>query len=140
MPQRRRDLLDILRFELDFLERGGYGSAATPWRPQSIFRDSLTCLNFNCGPQQLASLGVSQAAGTQKPRPCNECELYEFVPPPHRSETMPCHYIPLNDAGQCLATLDRGRNQQELQQAVIGWLRRTIAQLEGERRHPPRAG
>ena len=32
MPKDERDLLEVLRFELDFLEQGGYGrSPRTPW-------------------------------------------------------------------------------------------------------------
>jgi hypothetical protein len=42
-----RDVLDVLKFELDFIEKGGYGrSVRTPWLATSIFQDSLTCLNF----------------------------------------------------------------------------------------------
>ena len=41
MQKDERDLLDVLKFELQFLEDGGYGrSARTPWRPQYIFEDS----------------------------------------------------------------------------------------------------
>jgi hypothetical protein len=47
MQKDERDLLDVLRFELEFLEPGGYGrSPRTPWRPQYIFEDSLTCMNY----------------------------------------------------------------------------------------------
>jgi hypothetical protein len=35
--------LNSLKFELEFLENGGYGrSVHTPWRPTSTFQDSLT--------------------------------------------------------------------------------------------------
>jgi len=42
-----RDVLEVLNFELAFLEQGGYGrSVRTPWKPTSIFQDSISCLNF----------------------------------------------------------------------------------------------
>jgi len=42
-----RDPLEVLRFELRFLEDGGYGrSPRAPRRPPLIFEDSLTCMNF----------------------------------------------------------------------------------------------
>jgi len=41
MQKDERDLLEVLKFELTFLEQGGYGrSPRTPWRPQYIFEDS----------------------------------------------------------------------------------------------------
>jgi len=41
MQKDERDLLEVLKFELKFLEQGGYGrSPRTPWRPQYIFEDS----------------------------------------------------------------------------------------------------
>ena len=42
-----RDILELLKAELDFIEQGGYGrSVRTPWQSKSIFRDSLTCVNY----------------------------------------------------------------------------------------------
>ncbi len=44
MQKDERDLLEVLRFELQFLKDGGYGrSPKTPWGPQYIFEVSLTC-------------------------------------------------------------------------------------------------
>src|SRR5439155_12695059 len=43
-----RDLLEMLQFELRFLEDGGYGQSPHAARRASlIFEDSLTCMNFN---------------------------------------------------------------------------------------------
>ena len=43
MQKDERDLLDVLKFELEFLEKGGYGrSPREAWRPQFIFEDSPT--------------------------------------------------------------------------------------------------
>ena len=36
MSNDKRDILEILKFELNFLEQGGYGrSVRTPWKPTS---------------------------------------------------------------------------------------------------------
>jgi hypothetical protein len=114
-----RDVLEVLRFELNFLEQGGYGrSVRTPWKPSSVFQDSLTCLNFG---------------EPNRPHACSECLLYDFVPPQYRKETVPCHHIPLNESGQTLETIDRGYNEQAVQEQLIEWLRNTIARIERER-------
>jgi hypothetical protein len=61
-----RDVLDVLKFELDFIEKGGYGrSVRTPWLATSIFQDSLTCLNFG---------------DPNRSHPCDECLLMALVP------------------------------------------------------------
>ncbi len=47
MREDNRELLELFKFELKFLEDGGYGrSPRTPWRPPYVFEDSLSCLNF----------------------------------------------------------------------------------------------
>lgn len=118
-----RDILETLKFELNFLEQGGYGrSVRTPWKPTSIFQDSITCLNFG---------------EPDRPHPCDQCLLMEFVPASSRNETVPCHHIPLTASGQTVETLDRGYNQQQVEEAVIEWLRATIRRLEQERAQPP---
>ena len=120
MSKDDRDILEVLKFELSFLEQGGYGrSVRTPWKPTSLFQDSLTCLNF-CDPDRT--------------HPCDECLLWDFVPPERRAESVPCHHIPLNQAGETVETIDRGDNQQDVEEAVGNWLRATIRRLEEERR------
>ena len=48
MSDDKRDVLEVLKFELSFLEQGGYGrSVRTPWKATSVFQDSPSCLNFN---------------------------------------------------------------------------------------------
>jgi hypothetical protein len=121
MAQDDRDLLEVLKFELSFLEHGGYGrSVRTPWKPTSIFEDSLTCLNFGDGARS---------------HPCRECLLFDFVPESSRNENVPCHHIALNHKGDTLATLDTGYNQLELEASLKSWLRTTIQRLERERAH-----
>ncbi len=119
MQKDERDLLDVLRFELQFLKDGGYGrSPKTPWRPQYIFEDSLTCMNFD---------------SKENPGPCNACVLTYLVPPQARAEKIPCRHIPLNDSGETLDTLYRYSNQAEIEETVEEWLQTTIRVLEEQR-------
>ena len=47
MAKDDRDILELLKDELAFIEQGGYGrSVRTPWLPKSAFEDSLICINF----------------------------------------------------------------------------------------------
>jgi hypothetical protein len=114
-----RDVLEVLKFELNFLEQGGYGrSVHAPQTPTRIFQDSISCLNFG---------------DPQRPHPCSECMLIDFVPESMRNENVPCHHIPLSPAGETVATLDSRDHQQKLEEAVIAWLRAVIARMEKER-------
>jgi hypothetical protein len=119
MSEDKRDILDVLRFELSFIEQGGYGrSVRTPWKPTSIFQDSLTCINFN---------------DAERPHPCNQCLLSDFVPANHQGESVPCHHIPLNPDGETVDSMERQYNQLETEDAVKNWLRATIQRIEQER-------
>src|SRR5690349_12045860 len=41
MTKDERDILELLKEELDFIEKGGYGrSVRTPWHSKSTFQDS----------------------------------------------------------------------------------------------------
>ena len=119
MSDDKRDVLDVLRFELSFIEQGGYGrSVRTPWKPTSTFQDSVTCINFN---------------DPERPHPCNECLLTDFVPAERQNENVPCHHIPLNCEGETVDTMERQCNQLELEETVKSWLRATIQRIEQER-------
>jgi len=119
MSDDKRDILDVLKFELAFIEQGGYGrSVRTPWKPTSIFQDSLSCINFN---------------DVERPHPCSECLLTDFVPGGAESEDVPCHYIPLNPDGETVHTMERQRSQPEMEEALKAWLRGTIQRIEAER-------
>jgi len=114
-----RDVLEVLKFELNFLEQGGYGrSVHAPQKPTSAFQDSITCLNFG-EPHKL--------------HPCSECMLIDFVPDAYRNENVPCHHIPLTKNGETVADLESRDNQAKLEQAMIAWLRALIARIEQER-------
>lgn len=125
MPDDDRDVLAVLKFELDFIEKGGYGrSVRTPWLPTSTFQDSLSCLNFD---------------DPERTRPCEECILMQFVPPEQRKTNVPCHHIPLSPSGETIHQLERMETQEEMEEAIKKWLRDTIKRLEGERaQHPPK--
>jgi hypothetical protein len=115
----KRDVLEVLKFELDFLEQGGYGrSVRTPWKPTSVFQDSPSCLNFN---------------DPARPHACSECMLTDFVPREARDETIPCHFIPLNQQGETVDSMERHAHQLELEETLKNWLRSTVAGLERER-------
>jgi hypothetical protein len=120
-----KDTLDVLKSELAFIEHGGYGrSVRTPWRPTSIFLDSPSCLNFS---------------DPQRSHPCEECLLMNFVPPERRDAGLPCHHIPLTTAGDTVHSAAGWADQSELEEAVKGWLRRSIIQLE-QRKHAQQSG
>lgn len=88
-----RDLLTVLKAELEFLEKGGYRHSPTaPWRPLFIFEDSPTCMNH---------------ARRENPLPCRECILMNLVPADCRSEKIPCRHIPLNPEGFTIDTYYR---------------------------------
>jgi hypothetical protein len=116
MTQDDRDTIEVLKAELDFVEKGGYGrSVKTPWQPTSIFQDSPSCLNLG---------------DPAKTHPCSECLLIDFVPPEARTEDVPCHHIPLNASGATIDELEFEGNQPEMEEAVRSWLRETINKLE----------
>lgn len=118
MVQSKKDVLATLQAELAFVERGGYRTPEkAAWRPQFIFEDSPTCLNFrNFGERH----------------PCRECALINFVPIGHKERQFPCRYIPLDDHAHTLDFLYRTATEEEAHAVVASWLRKTIAQLKHE--------
>jgi hypothetical protein len=114
----RKEMLEKLKSELDILDKGGYEpSAYKPYRMPRVFRDSVSCPN----------LGLEI-----KIEPCAHCFLMEFVPLEHRDKENACHYIPLNDRGDTVASLDRPGNETAVHEALRSWLLETIARLAEE--------
>ncbi|HEY3102067.1 MAG TPA: hypothetical protein VGJ69_00655 [Pyrinomonadaceae bacterium] len=119
MSKDERDILELLKTELDFIEKGGYGrSPRTPWKETSPFRDSLTCVNY---------------ALPEKAHPCDECHLIDFVPEEKRDELVPCHFIPLTESGETVEDLEMEDNQSKMEKALKEWMRRKIAEIEAAR-------
>jgi len=116
MNGHRQDVLDALKFELTFLERGGYQrSAREPRKAPSIFQDSPSCPNY---------------AAQTRTHACADCFLIAFVPQDKRGEAVPCHHIPLNDRGDTVSGLGGPGDGVEVQRALHGWLRKTIDAIE----------
>jgi hypothetical protein len=114
-----RDILELLKEELAFVEQGGYGrSVRTPWLPKSAFQDSLACLNY---------------ADPDHSHACSECRLMNFVEGEHQSEKVPCHYIPLNEAGETIEDLEAQDNQAKLEATLKQWMRVKINEIEQTR-------
>jgi hypothetical protein len=125
MPQDERDKLEVLKAELDFIEKGGYGrSVRTPQTPTSVFRGSLSCLNY----------GYPYRAHS-----CVECLLDDFVPEGKHAAAIPCHHIPLGTEGETVAGLEAEDNQSKLEERVKTWLRAKIKEIEDERALPVRS-
>jgi hypothetical protein len=119
MPANTRELLQVLKAELEFLEKGGYRKIAqTSWRPPFIFEDSPTCLYPGAPPRQ---------------HPCVACPLMQLVPANRRLEQAPCRHIPLNDEGETLDSLYHTGTDDEVETAVAKWLRAGIRVLENAR-------
>jgi hypothetical protein len=115
--QDRQKLAAILRSELTFLEQGGYRRGPRyPWRPNFIFEDSPTCINFH--------------RGDAPQRPCGECPLIDLVPPECRDKRFPCRHIDLTDRGDTVNSFYEYGTEEELERAVGDWLRHKIQQLD----------
>jgi hypothetical protein len=119
MAKDDRDILELLKEELAFVEQGGYGrSVRTPWLPKSAFQDSLTCINY---------------ADPDRSNPCTECHLIDFVTNEHRSEEVPCHFIALNEAGETIKDLEAQGDQAKLEATLMEWMKAQIKQIEEQR-------
>jgi hypothetical protein len=126
MTRDDRDILDVLKFELSFLEKGGYGrSPREPWRQPLVLEDSPTCMNYD---------------SKTHPAPCDECILMQLVPPAERDQKVPCRHIPLTPEGETLDYFYRWGTQIEIEEAMKKWLVATIQRLEKERESVPAVG
>jgi|SRR5271157_278812 len=118
--QDKRNVLQILEAELAFLERGGYRRVPRyPWRPNFVFEDSPTCINF---------------ADRSRRQPCANCSLIEFVPENHRAKQFPCRHIPLTPRGETVNSFYEWGTEEELESALRDWLLETIKELESNKK------
>jgi hypothetical protein len=116
--QDARNLLETLKTELEFVEKGGYRNRPRfPWRPSFVFEDSPTCLNFEAKEER---------------RPCAECLLMQFVPEDQKKLRFPCRHIPLTPEGDSVSRYYESGTEEELEIALKGWLTRKIAELEAQ--------
>jgi len=117
--QDRQKLAQILKAELTFLEQGGYRRGTRyPWRPNFIFEDSPTCINF-------------RRAGAER-QPCETCPLINFVPLERRGIRFPCRHIELTETGETVHSFYECGTEEELEVALDQWLKKTIRELEGQ--------
>lgn len=119
MRRDERDLLDVLKAELEFLETGGYAqSPKSQWRPRYIFEDSPSCMNQD----------TAESRG-----PCSACVLMHLVPTEFRGTRIPCRHIPLSSRGETLDSMYRYDDQRRIEETVGTWLHETIRGLEHQR-------
>jgi hypothetical protein len=120
MAKCNRDVLEVLKSELRFLESGGYKYyLLRPWKPQLAFIESRTCQKNGIG-------------GLQN---CDGCVLMQFVSPEWRKEKAPCWHIPLNEIGQTVDSFYSWGKEENLEHALRTWLCTTILSIEDDRRN-----
>ncbi|HUO60375.1 MAG TPA: hypothetical protein VMU24_06875 [Candidatus Acidoferrales bacterium] len=110
-----RDVLEQLRFELNYLEQISDRVASGEMQIFSPFRDNNICPNFN---------------DPLKRHTCHECLLYDFVPEEKRIEDNPCQHIVVTPEGESIKQLLEAGDQKRLVDSMCGWLRETISKLE----------
>jgi hypothetical protein len=115
MLQDSRDVLQILRFELNYLEQGGFDRDRALHGTESPFQGTFTCINFG-DPLRMHA--------------CRECLLHQFVPEERQTEEFPCHHIQLSAAGETVDELIHKQDPHRMLVALVDWLRTTIARLE----------
>jgi len=109
------EVLQLLRFELNYLEQGGFERDKALLGTDSPFLGTFACINYGDPLRRHA---------------CRECGLMQFVPEGKQNEEFPCHFIPLNASGETIASLIDQNDQCRLVIALQLWLRSTIARLE----------
>ena len=94
METNRQTVLQLLKSELEFLDKGGYKrNPRSPWRAPYIFEDSPSCPN---------------ASDRARPHLCEECWLMQFVAPELHEEQVPCRFVDLSGNG---VTVDNNSDQ-----------------------------
>ena len=122
MPRDHRDLLELLKAELTFLESGGYEYARqqdVAWLPTFYLEDSPSCFH--------------RWRAAARAHNCSACVLIHLVPAEHRAKSAPCRHIPLNAAGETIESFYKSGTKQELEWALDKWLREKIRELEEQK-------
>ena len=89
-----------------------------------MFSESLACINHWLVP--------GREGGCEQ-----DCALMQWVPEQYKNQELPCHFIPLNSAGQTVQSFEG--NQPHLEEAVKVWLREQIRHLRSEEATTPGA-
>ncbi|MBM3800738.1 MAG: hypothetical protein FJW26_00335 [Acidimicrobiia bacterium] len=119
----REEIIQQLKLEKSILEDGGYGhSVRTPLKDEIYFRDSISCPNYG---------------EPVRVHPCSECFLIEFVHPAYLDVNLPCHFIPLNPAGDTIDSLVRSGDTDKLESCLLAWLESTVKNLEAAQASAP---
>jgi hypothetical protein len=118
MADSQADLIRLLEAELDFIESGGYApKAGQPAQDKPMFLNSISCINHWLVPGHDSE--------------CHEdCILLNAVPAEHRTEGLPCHFIPLNQRGETVKSIEETGDRDRLEKEVKGWIRSTIERLK----------
>jgi hypothetical protein len=114
VPKSRLEIVNLLKQELAYLDRGGYGGTM-PWRPVSMFLDSPSCPN---------------RLDVERTTPCSQCWLFQFVPERFHQEMEACHFVPLNRDGESVHSMSRQYTPAEVEAALKVWLETGIRRLE----------
>lgn len=115
MSQNVQDVLQVLRFELNYLEQGGFDRDQAILGTESPFLGTFACINFG-DPLRAHS--------------CRDCLLQRFVPEDKQTEELPCHHIPISASGETVAELIEKKNLRRMVVNLEDWLKITIADLE----------
>jgi hypothetical protein len=54
------------------------------------------------------------------------------VPEDHQHDDLPCHFIPLNEQGDSIASLEDSGDREDAEKALLGWLDSVIEHLQVE--------
>jgi hypothetical protein len=124
MPAKHAELIRLLEAELDLIEGGGYARpAGQPGQEPPLFYHGIACINHWLVPGH-------------EPECHDDCVLLFAVPTEHQNKDLPCHFIPLNEKGDTVHSLERRGDREQLEDAVKNWLRATIARLRNEEASP----
>lgn len=115
MSQDVHEVLQVLRYELNYLEQGGFERDRASLGTESPFLGNFACINFG---------------DPLRAHACRECPLYQFVPEDKQTEEFPCHFIRLTGSGETIAELMAKNDPRRLVTALEQWLRSTISTLE----------